>query len=151
MLNAVFPGGSQPKSNCYLLFINPAGDRAGTIIVLEVDTRELTLSPDPVAGLFELVFSPDSRHLAGAGPGRFASLWDADTGRLLRRFHGSFGPPLSVSFVNDGTQLRVLGIGGFGRGYVLDPLDLVGIARDEKTRDLTEFECQQYLGRACEG
>jgi hypothetical protein len=58
--------------------------------------------------------------------------------------------PNGVAFVNSGTELRVVSGEGLDRAYVLDPLDLVEIARSELTRELTETECEQFLGEACD-
>jgi len=53
--------------------------------------------------------------------------------------------------VNDGTELRVAGGLGFDRGYLLDPVDMVELARSIAPEGLTDAECEQYLGRPCAG
>jgi WD40 repeat protein/DNA-binding SARP family transcriptional activator/serine/threonine protein kinase len=126
-----------------------AADRRGTIVVVDADGGDVVLVPDEVSGRTDLVVSPDGRTLAGAGPGPFAHLWDLETGRLVRRLGGAAYHPRSVAFVNGGTELRVASGEGILRGYVLDPHDLVELARDQVTRTLTDEECERYLRRGC--
>jgi hypothetical protein len=54
-------------------------------------------------------------------------------------------------FVNDGKELRVTSGEGVERGYLLDPVDLLELARQEVPQDLTEDECRRYLRRSCDG
>jgi WD40 repeat protein len=128
-----------------------AADSTGTVVVLDAASGEIVARPERVSGRTELVFSPDGRFLAGAGPGPVAHLWEIETERVVRRFQGSIYQPTSVAFVNDGTELRVSSGEGILRGYVLDPLALVEIARSEVKSSLTEAECEQYLRRSCGG
>ena len=124
-------------------------DRSGTVLVLDADSGDVVRALDPVPGPVDLVFSPDGRHLAGAGPGPITHLWELDTGRIVRRFEGAVYPATSAAFVNDGTELRVASGEGVVRGYLVDPRQLVELALDQVTRELTEAECQQYLRHAC--
>jgi hypothetical protein len=72
-----------------------------------------------------------------------------ESGAIVRRFQGAIYQTTAVAFINGGTQLRVHSGEGVDRGYLLDPLDLVELARSEASRELTDAECRQYLGRAC--
>lgn len=127
-------------------------ERTGAIFVLDRVTGEIVLTLDAVSGPpTELAYSPDGDRLAGAGPGHFAHVWETDTGRLVRRLQGSVYAPMGVAFVNDGSELLVLATEGVLRRYLLDPVDMVELARDEVSRDLTEAECQRYLSRSCDG
>jgi hypothetical protein len=56
----------------------------------------------------------------------------------------------TVAFVNDGDEIRAASLEGIVRGYVLDELELLEIAREEPDRDMTEEECQRYLRRPCD-
>ena len=78
-------------------------------------------------------------------------MWDLGTGRIARRFEGAVYKSKSVAFVEDGTVLRVASGEGIDRRYLLDPLDLMELAKTKAGRQLTEAECQQYLRRPCEG
>ncbi len=127
-----------------------AADRSGTVLLLDADSGDVVRSLDPVPGPVDLVFSPDGRHLAGAGPGSVTHLWELATGRIVRRLEGAIYPATSAAFVNGGAELRVASGEGVVRGYLLDPTELVELAREQVTRDLTEAECQQYLRHACD-
>jgi serine/threonine protein kinase/WD40 repeat protein/DNA-binding SARP family transcriptional activator len=140
------------------LAYNPDGsrlavaERTGAIHVLDSVTGEIHSTLDPVSGPpTGLVFSPDGDMLAGAGPGHFAYVWEMDTGRLVRRMQGSVYAPMGVAFANDGSELLVLATEGVLRRYLLDPVELVELARQKVTRDFTEEECQRYLQRSCAG
>jgi WD40 repeat protein/serine/threonine protein kinase len=140
------------------LAYNPDGsrlavaERTGQIHVLDSNTGKEILTPDSVSGPpTRLAFSPDGDLLAGAGPGHVAHLWEMATGRIVRRIQGSVYAPVGVAFVNDGTEILVLATEGVLRRYTLDPLDLVKLARQEASRDLTDEECQRYLRRSCNG
>ena len=127
-------------------------ERTGEIHVLDSVTGEIVQTLDSVSGPpTGLVFSADGSLLAGAGPGHFAHVWDMDTGRLVRRIHGSVYAPTGVAFIDDGDQLLALATEGVLRRYLLDPVELVELARQEVSRDLTEEECRRYLRRSCEG
>ena len=125
-------------------------DRTGTVVMLDPDTGELVFEFDRVSGPTELATSPDSRWIAGGGPGPFAHLWDAETGRLLRRLRGSVYAPTSVAFTDEGSQLWVMSTEGTMRGYALDPVDLLDLARAETTRELTDAECERFLHHSCD-
>jgi WD40 repeat protein len=127
-----------------------AADTSGTILVLDADSGQVVDTPEPVSGPYELAFSPDGRLVAGAGHDQEALLWDLETGRVVRRFRGALYRTTSVAFVNGGAELLVASGEGTVRGYVIDPHDLVQIARDKVKRDLTEEECQRYLRAACD-
>ena len=129
-----------------------AADSTGRIVAADADTGELLPDqPQSVPGLTELVFSPDGELLAGAGPGPMVHIWEMESGRIVRRLFGPFVRPQGAAFVNDGTELRVAGSGGWDFGYTLDEERLLEIARSEVgDSQLSEAQCQQYLGRSCD-
>jgi serine/threonine protein kinase/DNA-binding SARP family transcriptional activator/WD40 repeat protein len=126
-------------------------DRTGLVEVLDADTGDLVMTPEPVSGPTWLRFSPDHRYLAGAAPGPYVHLWDLETGLMSRRLEGSVYWPQDVVFVNEGRQILVMSTEGILRGYHVDSEDLLEAARDEVGRSMTEKECQRYLRRACDG
>ena len=126
-----------------------ASDRSGSIVVIDAGSGSIVLEPESVPGGSDLTFSPDGQFLAGAGPARNSYLWDLSTGRIVRTFEGAVYHATSVAFINDGSQIRVASTEGFDRGYLLDPLDLLELARSEVTRQLTDEECVEYLYRLC--
>jgi WD40 repeat protein len=128
-----------------------ASDFTGEIVVLDSDTGEVILRPERVSGRTFLRFSPDDSLLAGAGPDPVTNLWDLDSGRIVRRFHGAIYPARDVTFLQGGRVLHVASGEGVQRRYLLDPLELLDLARDMVGREITDEECRRYLGRPCEG
>ncbi|MEN8235151.1 MAG: protein kinase, partial [Actinomycetota bacterium] len=128
-----------------------ASDSTGTIVLLDADTgAQVEPAMDRVSGRTWLAYSPDGTHFAGACTDRFAYVWDASTGRIVRRIRGSIYPTSDVAFVNGGTELRVAAGEGFDRGYLLDPEDMVELARSLALGGLTDEECERYLGALCD-
>lgn len=126
-------------------------ERTGEVHILDSDTGEELLTLDPVSGPpIDLAFSQDGELLAGAGPGPFVHLWETGQGRLDRRLRGFVYQPMGVAFVEGGSELLALATEGVLRRYLIDPSDMVELARDQVSRDLTEEECQRYLNRPCD-
>ena len=72
-------------------------------------------------------------------------LWDAESGLLLLTLEG-FGEAVSgVAFSADGSRLIASSYDATVRGFLLDPDELVALARSRLTRTLTREECRQYL------
>jgi RNA polymerase sigma factor (sigma-70 family) len=57
------------------------------------------------AGVLSVAFSPDGKMVTAGGAGRTISLWDAATGKELRRFPSHRGQPSRVAFSPDGNIL----------------------------------------------
>jgi hypothetical protein len=72
-----------------------------------------------------------------------------ETARITRRFGGAIFETANVAFVNGGTELRVTSGEGINRGYALDPIDLLEIAKGLVSRSLTDAECERYAGVPC--
>ncbi|HRH39437.1 MAG TPA: hypothetical protein PK760_13885, partial [Flavobacteriales bacterium] len=80
-----------------------------SIRCIDLDTGEqrwLT-EPEKDTGLTALAISPDGRQLAsGSGYGaEEISIWDAETGRLIRRFSGHTAWVSKLVFTKDGSRL----------------------------------------------
>jgi len=127
-----------------------ATDETGNVRLLDPDGGEEILPRlEKVSGTVNVVFSPDGDYLAGGGSGGELYLWNVRTGSIDRRFRGALGRP-HPAFVNGGDELRAIGAEGIVRGYALDPLDLLEIARSQVDERMTEEECHQYLRRSCD-
>ena len=143
-----FPGG---ELEVWGVAISPDGKLAmglqdGSIIVWDVATGQKLHTLSGHAGLIlRLVFSRDGTLLATASFDGFAKVWDVSTGQELMTLYGNTSNVFGVSFSPDGTRLATAGGDGMVRIYTLQLDELVTIARDRLTRDLSEQECQKFL------
>jgi WD40 repeat protein len=127
-----------------------ASDVTGNVRLIEIATGDERLPrPQGVPGPSKVVISPDGRHLAGGGPGPVVHLWEVESGEIVRRIGRALGPS-TVAFVNGGQEIRAASTEGIVRAYVLDPLELLEIAKNTVGRDMTDEECQRFLRRPCD-
>ncbi|HSM45880.1 MAG TPA: protein kinase, partial [Acidimicrobiia bacterium] len=128
-----------------------AADISGNLRRLDIDSGQQVGSPlQGVPGATDVVFSPDGLRLVGGGPGPIVYLWNLESGEIERQVGNAVGPQVVV-FVNDGRELRAVSAEGVVRGYTLDSLELLEIARGKVERSPTEEECHRYLRRSCDG
>ena len=52
-----------------------------------------------------VVFSPDGRHIASGSTDKTLRLWEAASGREIRRFEGHTSPVEAVAFSPDGRHI----------------------------------------------
>jgi serine/threonine protein kinase/WD40 repeat protein/DNA-binding winged helix-turn-helix (wHTH) protein len=128
-----------------------AADGTGDLVLLDAVTGRVVRRLEAVSGRTFLTFSPDDSMIAGAGPEPVTNVWDVETGRIIRRFHGAIYPANSVAFLDEGSVLLVASGESAQRRYLLDPHELLDLARSEVGREFTEEECLRYLGRDCDG
>jgi len=95
--------------------------------------------------VMRVVFSPDGLRLATGSMDGLAKLWDAVTGQELLTFYGHRGGITDVAFSPDGRQLYTAGMDGTIRVHLLDIEELIALALQRITRDLTVEECKKYL------
>jgi WD40 repeat protein len=97
--------------------------------------------------LMNVVFSPDGGTLATSGEDATIRLFDteAETGaqQLVLRGHGFLVSGLDFS--PDGSRLVSSSPDGLVRVWALDLDELIRIARENVTRELSDDECRQYL------
>lgn len=94
--------------------------------------------------VFGVAFSHDGRRVATGSLDRTARVWDAVTGKELLRFNHPRAVE-SVSFSPDGKRLATVSDDGMVRVFILDPNELLRVARTRVTRSWTKDECAEYL------
>jgi len=120
---------------------------AGFAQVFDVASGELAATLSGHAGGLSrsISYSADGQLVATAGEDSTVRLWDAETGRLRLTLRGHDSVVARAVFSPDDTMLASTGADGVVRLWALDLDDLVAIARDKVTRDLTDDECRQFL------
>jgi WD40 repeat protein len=107
--------------------------------------ERLAVLAGPPGGVKDLAFSPDGLRIATASADGLVRLFDAETGALELRLRGSGCAVEGVAFSPDGRKLASTSWCDGVRVWALDIDDLVGIARRQAGRSLTDAECRQYL------
>jgi WD40 repeat protein len=95
--------------------------------------------------LYGVAFTPNGKQLITSSGDQTARVRDVATGNVVRTLHG---PELNGLAINkDGKTVAIGGEDGTVRLYTLDPDELFALAKSRVTRELTEAERAQYLGR----
>jgi WD40 repeat protein len=103
-----------------------------------------TLAGSSTGVVLDLAFDADGSRLAASGQDGTVRIWDPSSGEQVLALPGHY-PAFSVAFSPDGSRLASVGSDGVVRVWALELDELVNIAEDEVTRDLTDDECRQYL------
>jgi WD40 repeat protein/class 3 adenylate cyclase len=128
-----------------LAVANPTG---GEIWNTETGKRVRTLTGG-TGGLRDIAYSPDGAQIAAVAVDSTVRVWDAGSGvqRLVLGGHGN--TLVAVAFSPDGSRLASAGFESTVRVWALKLDDLIEIAQDQVTRELTDEECRQYLHAPC--
>jgi WD40 repeat protein len=106
--------------------------------------KELLTLSNHTGQVLSVAFSPDGKTIATASGDKTAWVWDMLTGKPLLTLHAPDGLT-SVAFSPDGSRLATASRDGTNRIYLLRIEDLVTLAKQRVTRELTLEECKQYL------
>jgi WD40 repeat protein len=118
----------------------------GFVDVFDVASGERLLRfPANEGPVNALAFSPDGDTIATGGEDRTIRLFAADDGEQQLILRGHRFLVSGLSFSADGTRIASASPDGVVRVWALDLDDLIAIARQEVTRELTDDECRQYL------
>jgi WD40 repeat protein len=122
----------------------------GRVRIWDVDSGESLMRLEEHDGAAEsAVWSPDGAWIATGDAGGTIRLWDAATGDIRLRLPGHAGFVLSLSFSPDGRRLISSDDRGDVRVWAIDPDDLIELASERLTRDLTDAECDAYHFDEC--
>lgn len=91
-------------------------------------------------------WSPDEAQIVTAGADGTARIWDASTGAQVAVLIGHNGPVRRALWIADGTQILTASEDGTARVYFVRLDDLLKIACERASRNLTLTEWQQYFG-----
>jgi WD40 repeat protein/DNA-binding SARP family transcriptional activator len=88
---------------------------------------------------------PSRNWIATASNDATIRLWNASTGATQLVLRGHQAPVWQVRFSPDGSKLASIAQDGTVRVWALRPDDLIEIAHDKVTRELSDLECREYL------
>ena len=123
-----------------------AGRQDGAVLLWDIASGEQLQQLAAHAGLIlRLAFSHDGSKLASVGFDSLAKVWDVASGEQLATLYGATGNVFGADFSPDDKHVATAVGDGTVRLYTLDMEELISLARERVTRDLTDEECRVYL------
>jgi WD40 repeat protein len=112
--------------------------------------RDLLTLRGHAAAVIDVAFSPDGQTLATVSSDRTTKVWDVMTGRELLNLLGHTDLVGRVAYSPDGKRLATGSNDNSVQFYALELSDLLNLAHQRVTRDLTPEECTLYFpNQAC--
>jgi WD40 repeat protein len=100
--------------------------------------------PGTVRAVRGVAFSADGKRLAIAGEDATTTLWDSSSGHKLQVLPGAVAAD-GIAYSRDGKRVATAQANGAVMIYALDIRELLGVAHQRVTRNLTRAECQRYF------
>ncbi|MDX1665123.1 MAG: hypothetical protein R3272_15130, partial [Candidatus Promineifilaceae bacterium] len=97
------------------------------------------------AAVYSMDFHPEETLLATGGFDGLVRVWNLSTGATVATLGNGEGAVPDVEFTPDGRQLVASNSDGMVAVFTLDRQELLAIAEERVTRELTEAECREYL------
>jgi WD40 repeat protein len=118
----------------------------GTALVRDFKTGEVRFTlRGHTARVHQIDVNPAGTRIATSSDDGTVRLWDLETGDELLTLRGHSYLVYGVDFSPDGRLLATASPDGTAALHLLPINELVDLARDRVTRDLTDDECRQYL------
>ncbi|MGH8825468.1 MAG: BTAD domain-containing putative transcriptional regulator [Jiangellaceae bacterium] len=118
----------------------------GTATIWDFDTGEVRVTlRGHTARVHQVAVSPDGTRIATSSDDGTVRLWDPATGDEQLALSGHSYLVYGVDFSPDGRLLATASPDGTAALHLLPVDELVEVARERVTRELTDDECRQYL------
>jgi WD40 repeat protein/DNA-binding SARP family transcriptional activator len=126
------------------LLVTSGGDATARLWDLESASERLVLRGHQ-AIISGVAVSPDGARIATASDDGTTRLWDATSGEEVLTLHGHRALVFGVAFSPDGRLLATASADGTVALHLLPIDELVTVARERVTRELTDAECDRFL------
>jgi WD40 repeat protein len=110
-----------------------------------VSGKELLTLRGHLRDVHGVVLSTDSKRVVIVSYDGTAKVWDAVSGQELFTLRGHSEEVRGAAFSPDGKRLATASKDKTVQIYALDPWDLLDLARNRVTRNLTPDECKRYF------
>lgn len=92
-----------------------------------------------------VAFDAGGERLASSSTDGTVRIWDVESADEVAVLRGHRGRVTSAAFSPDGTRLASISADGTVRVWALELDELIDLAEQRLTRDLTDDECRRYL------
>jgi WD40 repeat protein len=114
------------------------------VTLLDLTTGNTQSLGDHFGDRYQIIFSPDNRHLLSLGDGNSMQLWSVETGELMRVFSTDSSSIYDAVFSADGRTIRSISADGTLRTWDTDYHDFIEYAWTRIYRDFTPEERRRF-------